>query len=198
MSTAVHSVSCGEGGQIRTGRTSEKRTHKKVTHLSTLTTGCTDNIAVSNVHRTPCTHVVATLLRDCNRDRSGLVVAQGNARDRCCDTVQHHDSTFWIVELTKQTQTHSPSCAEHERSRGPSGAAPTMMAVEAWFESSTARVAADRGSTSGLPEGAPEGEEASSLHHAGRSMGVRMLDAFAARERASSPSTGSWMSQRPL
>ena len=100
------------------------------------------------------------------------------------------------------------------------------MAVEAWFESRTARVAADRGSTRGLPEGAHDGAglpdgaaegahdgaglpdgaadgahdgaEASPLRHTGRSMGVRMLDAFAARARASSPSTGSWMSQRPL
>lgn len=87
-----------------------------------------------------------------------------------------------------------------------------MMAVEAWFESSTARVAADRGATRGLPEGAldgaglpdgaadggHDGAGASPLRHIGRSMGVRMLGAFAARERASSPSTGSWMSQRPL
>jgi hypothetical protein len=89
-----------------------------------------------------------------------------------------------------------------------------MMAVEAWFESSTARVAADRGATRGLPEGALDGAglpdgaadgglddagaSMSPLRHTGRSMGVRMLDAFAARERASSPSTGSWMSQRPL
>jgi hypothetical protein len=87
-----------------------------------------------------------------------------------------------------------------------------MMAVEAWFESSTARVAADKGATRGLPEGAHDGAGlpdgaadgghdgagASPLRHTGRSMGVRMLDAFAARERASSPSTGSWMSQRPL